>query len=82
MPQQPVKVCFLLTLINTLSGEDVFEEDLSDKPNPRWRKRGFKMDMMMMMIHSRVDPSTFFHLIFQMIIPLCVGRCLKFVLFE
>ena len=36
--------CILLTFKPELSGEDAFEEDLSDKSNPLWRKTGFKMD--------------------------------------
>ena len=40
----------LLTLRTVLSGEDVLEEDLSSKPNPRLNKMGFKMDMMMIFL--------------------------------
>ena len=42
----------LLTLRNVLSGEDVLEEDLSSKPNPRLNKMGFKMDMMMIFLST------------------------------
>ena len=46
---------FLLTLINILNGE----EDLTDKPNPRWRKRDFKPTDDDDDIHDDDDVQTF-----------------------
>ena len=41
-------VWILLTFITVLIGEDPFEEDLYDKPNPWYRKPGLQMEMMIL----------------------------------
>ena len=40
----------LLIVRTVLSGDDVLEENLSNKPNLQERKIGFRLDMMMMII--------------------------------